>query len=170
MPMKLGAGGKMQNYDSHGRYAKTNAIIIPPIHLSKKDKAKLKEAVRREVLKNRAKNSKDKYVFDVFNAIENEFPGEVQFVNTKLYDNALNDKRELDIITKTCIIEIKGEKGRKRLNQLVAQKEFAKTKGKTHFVFAPNILEATKREYEKNSITIFRNIDSLINAIKETKK
>ena len=119
MPTKRGAGGRQQNYDPRtGRFAKTNfALLFPPQPPTRKEKARKKEAQRRELLFHRAKNSRDPLVFDVFCAIEAELPGSVQFVNEYKFDPFLGKEREFDIITKKCIIEIKsGKKIKKGLS------------------------------------------------------
>ena len=61
------------------------------------------------------------------------------------------------------LIEIKGGNGRRSLTQFKKQKEYATEHNKTHIVFAPNILNAVKREYTKQGYTITTSIDELIN-------
>ena len=104
MPTKKGAGGRQQNYDSHtGRFTKTDySKLYPPREPSRKEKAKKRELARREELRNRASNSKDPLLFDVFLAIENALPGSVLFVNETRDDPFLGKPRELDIITKNA--------------------------------------------------------------------
>ena len=104
MPTKKGAGGRQQNYDPRtGRFAKTDyAKLYPPREPTRKEKARKREEERRKALFNRAKNSRDPLIFDVFCAIESELPGSVQFVNEEKFDPGLGRSRELDIITKRC--------------------------------------------------------------------
>ena len=68
MPTKKGAGGRQQNYDPHtGRFTKADyAKLYPPREPTRKEKARKKEEQRREVLYNRAKNSRDPWLFEVF--------------------------------------------------------------------------------------------------------
>ena len=167
---KKGAGGRLQNYDSHGRYAKTNYFISESPKESKKEKAQRREKHRREELFNRVKKSKDPYLFDVFLAIEDEMPGEVVGVNTKKFDCNIGHEREFDIITKNCIIEVKGQQVRRKLTQFLQQKSYAESKRKRHIVFAPEILSACQRDYEKNGIVITKSLNELIRIIKEFKK
>jgi len=106
MPTKKGAGGRQQFYDSRGRYAK---LVIEAPHLykkSRKERASQKELLRREILYNRAKKSKDTFLFEVFQEIEKEMPGEILAVNEKRYDEGIKANREFDIISKRSIIEI----------------------------------------------------------------
>ena len=102
MPTKKGAGGRQQNYDPRtGRFAKTDyAKLYPPREPTRKEKARKREEERRKALFNRAKNSRDPLIFDVFCAIESELPGSVQFVNENKFDPHIGQPRELDIITK----------------------------------------------------------------------
>jgi hypothetical protein len=169
MPTKRGAGGRQQNYDPRtGRFAKTNfALLFPPQPPTRKEKARKKEAQRRELLFHRAKNSRDPLVFDVFCAIEAELPGSVQFVNEYKFDPFLGRKREFDIITKKCIIEVKSGEVSRRLKQLKGQMNYAKSKNKHHVLYAPGIRLATKKDYEKHGITIKTTIKDLIQQIKE---
>ena len=122
MPTKKGAGGRQQNYDSRtGRFAKTDYTkLYPPQKPTRKEKARKREAQRREDLYNRARNSKDPLVFDVFCGIESEMPGSVQFVNEEKFDPRLGRPREFDIITKKCIIEVKSGRKPKGLKQFLA--------------------------------------------------
>ena len=173
MPTKKGAGGRQQNYDPRtGRFAKTNfALLFPPQPPTRKEKARKKEAQRRELLFHRAKNSRDPLVFDVFCAIEAELPGSVQFVNEYKFDPFLGSKREFDIITKKCIIEVKsGRKPKKALKQFKGQKQFAEFKKKYHIVFAPTMPTMAKNDHRENGITITGNIQTLIRFIKEHEK
>ena len=126
MPTKKGAGGRQQNYDPHtGRFAKTDYAKLCYTPPSRREKAKKREAARREVLYNRANNSNDDYLFEVYTHIEQELPGSVQFINEKFYDTLSMKKRELDIVTRKCIIEVKGKKVRSCLSQFLEQKRFA---------------------------------------------
>ena len=78
--------------------------------------------------------------------------------------------REFDIITKKCIIEGKGKQVRRKLTQLLQQKEYAISKGKNHIVFAPNILFPCKNDYENHGIKITTSISDMLKEIKEGKK
>ena len=172
MPTKKGAGGRQQNYDPHtGRFTKTDyAKLYSQKEPTHKEKTRKKEKERRENLFNRAKNSKDPYVFDVFCAIESELPGAVQFVNERIFDPFMGKTRELDIITKKCIIEVKSGRKPKGLKQFLAQKKYAESVGKRYIVFAPNILTMAKISHEKNGISVEKDYKNLIDIIKESEK
>ena len=168
MPTKKGAGGRQQNYDPHtGRFAKTD---YPQKELTRKEKARKREEQRRENLFNRAKNSRDPLVFDVFCAIESELPGSVQCVNETIFDPGLGRPRELDIVTKKCIIEVKSGKKPKGLTQFLGQKRFAESRNKKHIVFAPNILSAAKKSHEQSGIVIIKDYKSLVEMIERSGK
>ena len=83
------------------------------------------------------------------------------------FDPFINDYREFDIITKKCIIEVKGDKVKRCLNQFLKQKRYAEYKNKQHIVFAPTIRTMTKIDYEKHGIKIVEDYKSLISIIKE---
>lgn len=168
MPTKKGAGGRQQNYDPRtGRFKKTSYLTIEKYKQSRREKRQQRKELKQEELFNRAKNSKDRYVFEVFCEIENALPYHVEFVNETKFDPFINNTRELDIITKKCIIEVKGEKAKKCLNQFLQQQRYAKYKNKQHIVFAPTIPTMAKIDYEKHGVLIVKDYKSLINTIKE---
>ena len=168
MPTKKGAGGRQQNYDPRtGRFAKTNFFAIVTNKPSRKEKARKIRDIKQEQLFNRARNSKDKYVFEVFCEIERALPYHVEFVNEKKFDPFINDIREFDIITQKCIIEVKSKKAKKSLKQFLQQKRYAEYKNKQHIVFAPTIPTMAKIDYEKQGVKIVKDYKSLINIIKE---
>lgn len=171
MPMKKGAGGRQQSYDARGRYVSNQVMITPTdAKISKKEKAVKAEVIRRTNLMNRARKSKDAFLFDAYLAIESEFPGEVVAVNDMRFDENIGREREFDIITKKCIIEVKSKQVRRKLTQLQQQKLYAESKNKKHIVFAPEILPACKREYEQNGIVITTSKYELLQAMKGVKK
>ena len=173
MPTKKGAGGRQQNYDPHtGKFAKTDyAKLYPPKEPTRREKARKREEKRREVLFNRARNSKDPLVFEVFCEIERSIPGTVQLVNEDKFDPSLGRPRDLDIITKKCIIEVKsGHKQRHALKQFLGQKRYAESIGKKHIVFAPKMPTMAKNEHRKSGIVITGNLRNLIQLIKEFEK
>ena len=168
MPTKKGAGGRQQNYNARtGRYEKVDYAKLYYTPPSRKEKAQKRRDAKWEELFNRAKNSKDQYVFEVFCEIESALPYHVQFVNEKKFDPFINDVREFDIITKKCIIEVKGDKVKRCRNQFLQQKRYAEYKNKQHIVFAPTIPTMAKFDYEKHGVKIVKDYKSLITTIKE---
>lgn len=169
MPTKKGAGGRQQNYDPHtGRFAKTNyAKLYPPRELTRKEKARKREEQRREVLYNRAKNSRDPLLFEIFCEIESNFPGEINSVNKIIFDPGMGRPRELDIVTKRCIIEVKSGRKPNGLTQFLGQKRFAESRNKKHIVFAPDISPVAKKSHEKSGIVIITDYKALLEIIKE---
>lgn len=146
-------------------------MLYPPRKPTRKEKARKREERRREVLFNRARNSRDPLVFDVFCAIEVELPGSVQLVNEEKFDSALGRPRELDIITRKCIIEVKsGAKPSRALTQFLGQKRYAESRGKKHIVFAPKMPTMAKNEHRKSGIIITGDLRNLIQLIKESEK
>ncbi len=171
MPTKKGAGGRQQNYNPHtGKYAKTDYSILVS-QPTRKEKAQKREKLRREALYNRAKNSKDKYIFDVYREIDRALPGTVIAVNAEKFDPFINNIREFDIITKKCIIEVKsGTNFSKKLKQFLSQKKYANSKNKAYIVYSPHMQTMSKITYEKSGINIIKDCKSLINTIKEYEK
>jgi hypothetical protein len=172
MPMKKGAGGRQQNYNAHtGRYEKIDYAKLYYTPPSRKEKAERRRNLKRDELYNRAVKSKDPYLLEVFCEIENALPYHVQFVNEQKFDSFINDNRELDIITKKCIIEVKsGENGRKMEKQFFAQKRYAESKNKQHIIFAPNLPTMARINFEKKGFTITNDLKKLTHFIKEYEK
>ena len=168
MPTKRGAGGRQQNYDSHGRYTKTDYTKLYCAPPTRREKAQRRRELKQEELFNRARNSKDQYVFEVFCEIERALPYHVQFVNEKKFDPFINDIREFDIITNKCIIEIKGgSNGRKMEKQFNAQKRYAESKNKQHIVFTPNLPVMAIKSFKRKGFDITNDIKMLIDHKKE---
>ncbi len=164
---KIGAGGKLQNYDSKGRYCKNNYFDFTPPAFTKKEIRRRKEEKRRQELYEKAKNSDDAYVFDVYLTLEKAMPGVVIGVNEYRLDENIGKPREFDIITKKCIIEVKSEKAAKKEKQLLAQLKYANSHKLKHFLYSPTITRARKYEYEKNGINVSKTLDELIRKLKE---
>ena len=169
MPTKKGAGGRQQNYNARtGRYEKVDYAKLYYTPPSRKEKAQKRRDAKWGELFNRAKNSKDQYVFEVFCEIESALPYHVQFVNEKKFDPFINDVREFDIITKKCIIEVKsGRNGRKMEKQFKSQKRYAESKNKQHIVFAPNLPVMAIINFKRKGFNITNDIKMVITTIKE---
>lgn len=167
MRTKKGAGGRQQNYDSHGRYAKT-VYQAPPLSRREKSEIRRKNVIEKFCIA--ADKKRDPLVKQVLLKIEEAIPYAVQCVNENKFDALHNKVREFDIITRRVIIEIKSGKARHVLSQLVEQKEYADYRNKKYVVFAPNIAFGTKNEYNRNGIEIKTNIHDLIKFIKENEK
>jgi hypothetical protein len=164
---KIGAGGRLQNYDSKGRYCKNNYFDFTPPVFTKKEIRRRKEEKRRQELYEKAKSSDNAYVFDVYLALEKAMPGAVIGVNEKLIDANIGRLREFDIITKKCIIEVKSKKASKSEKQLLAQLKYANLHNMKHFLYSPTIPRATKYQYEKKGIDVSTTLDELIRKLKE---
>lgn len=172
MPTKKGAGGRQQNYNSRtGRYEKVDYAKLyyrPP---SRREKAQRRKEAKQEELYNRALKSKDQYLLDVFCEIEQVLPYHIQFVNEKKFDPFIGDDREFDIITRNCIIEIKGGvNASKKGKQFLAQKRYAESKNKQYIIYAPNFPTMARISFEKQGFKIANNVKTLINYIKDYEK
>ena len=163
---KIGAGGKLQNYDSKGRYCKNNYFDFTPPAFTKKEIRRQKEEKRRQELYEKAKNSDDAHIFDVYLALEKAMPGVVIGVNEYRLDENIGRDREFDIITKKCIIEVKS-KAVKCESQLLAQLRYTNLHKIRHFLYAPTITRVAKFQYEKNGIDVSKTLDELVRKVKE---
>ena len=164
---KIGAGGKLQNYDSKGRYCKNNYFDFTPPAFTKKEIRRQKEEKRRQELYEKAKNSDDAYVFDVYLALEKAIPGVVIGVNEYRLDENIGKPREFDIIAKKCIIEVKSGDVVKREKQFLSQLKYTKLHGLQHFIFAPDINKIRTYQYTKDGFDISKTLDELIRKVKE---
>ena len=45
--------------------------------------------------------------------------------------------------------------------------QYCKTKHKDYYVYAPNILYGTEKEYKRKNIPIYKNLKDIINKMKE---
>ena len=168
MPVKRNKAGKLQNYDpSTGRYSRMS-IEEKQKYLLKSFMAR--EAIvedkrdrRRRYLAQQARSSKDPKINVVYEALESAVPYCVQAVNQHVFDKNLNRYREMDIITRHTIVEVKTGSAQKKSKQLLGQKQYAKEHNKAHIVFAPDISKATKREYNRMGLNITTSLQELVN-------
>ena len=175
MPLKYNKAGKLQAYDPKtGHYARMTQedlyFKLTGHQMPKSETKEQKRERRYQELVQRALHSKDAFLPEAFIAIERNFPHSVTNVNHKVFDKGLGKKRELDIITKTAIIEVKGRAARKKSKQLLGQKKYAESQDKIHILFAPNISKATKFAYNKIGINIATDTNELISFIRRNKK
>ena len=164
---KIGAGGKLQNYDSKGRYCKNNYFDFTPPVFTKKEIRRRKEEKRRQELYEKAKISDNAYVFDVYLALEKAVPGVVIGVNEKIIDENIGKLREFDIIAKKCIIEVKSGDVVKKGGQFLAQLKYTKLHGLHHFVIAPDINRIRTYQYTKDGFDISKTLEELVRKVKE---
>lgn len=167
MPTKKGAGGRQQNYDSHGRYVKS---VYPQNTLSKKEKSRIKRERQIETFCLIADKKNDPLVKLLIIELEKAIPYSIQFVNGNKFDFVHNKIREFDIITRKVVIEVKSGSARRNLTQFKEQKDYADSKNKKYVVFAPNIGNGTKKEYNKNGIEIKTSIKELVSFVREYEK
>ena len=166
MKQKLNKAGKMQNYDSKGRYAKNSPIEPAKPFISKKEKYLRRLQARDEVLINRAAKSNDPLLFEVAYSLIKEFPGKVTKINEYLIDKLTKKSFEQDIVMCRAIIEIKSGTAQKCEKQFLIQKRIAESLNKKHIVFAPNISFSRQKEYERCGIHIEKSLKNLVEYLK----
>lgn len=168
MPLKPGPNGTMRKYSSfNGRYEKmTIDEMFSYFANNKKATKEQKKINRQKDLDARAAKSKDPYLYEVYKFIESRFPYSTEFINEKVFINKISGAREMDIITKKCIIEIKSGKKPRASTQGLIQKDYASKHGRKAIIYAPNILPRVKLEYQKHGLTICSNKDELYKEMK----
>ena len=97
------------------------------------------------------------------------FPGETLAVNGKYFDPKIGDKREIDIFTQTCVVEVKGGVVSHKAGQFLGQMAFSEARGRKHIVFAPGITKARYLAYTKQGIIIARDKAELVQLIREAR-
>ena len=163
MPYKRGPNGTLRFYNnSTGRYeSDPNEAISNHINKRKitcEERFKLK----RENLYNHAINTRDSYVLDVFYFLEEHEPGNVILVNEKVYHKKIKGTREIDIMTKNSIIEVKSGKVRHKTKQFLEQQDLANNHKKTHVVYAPDITDRKYAELKAKGINVVRCKNDLL--------
>ena len=86
-------------------------------------------------------------------------------MNEKIYHKKINGTREIDIMTKNSIIEVKSGKVRHKTKQFLEQQDLAREHNKSHIVYAPDITDKKFNELKSKGITVVRNKNDLLNVI-----
>lgn len=164
MGYKLNKAGKLQAYDSKGRYTSNGSKIErqKPTNYEKRMK-KLKQLEEKILLKG------DPLVIDVFR--------ELTKWNYKLITDAHriikkpdhNTFTELDLETSKLIIEVKSGSSMGNLQQFLKQKQYADLAKKKYIVYGPLFSKRSIEGYNKEEIVILKNMGELIKYIKENK-
>ena len=169
MPMKRGGGGQPQEYDpSNGRYGRgTSAyrhenIISTPQQETVKVSQKL--ISQKRTLDARAKASTDDLLPGIYTKIQGWFPYCVKKVNER-YQVSAYVKGEIDIETRRYVIEIKSGSGKHSTNQFLREKIYAKSRGKTLLVYAPNMSKARKADAARRGVLVISTEDELKKAM-----
>lgn len=159
-----GAGGKLQNYDSKGRYASSPSLLEQwAMEAKKKSKepSKLeKRLMHFETLIARKPN--EEFIEEVYNVLKDVCPKKILYVLHTRYDEYGNRWGELDFETTRCVIEVKGGHARGNFTQYKKESDYAKSKNKLFYVYAPRFTKA--RAYElrvKNQMQVITNTDDL---------
>lgn len=161
MPFKKGPNNTLRYYSSTtGRYVKTQPSLSAVSKRKKTYEEKLKE--RKEMLYNRARKIKDKYLFDVFKYLFEKCPNDILLINDRVYHKEIKSTREIDLMTKTSIIEVKSGKVRHKTKQFLAQKNLASSLNKEHIVYAPDITDKKYQELNKKGINVVRKKEELL--------
>ena len=162
MPVKKGANGKMRHYNpNNGRYIKENSFII--LNTKNKKSKYEKELDRRRILAEKAQNSKDPFLYDIFSALEKQNPGCIIRVNERISNKKTSMvDGEIDIETKKSIIEIKSSTAQKSSKQFVWLNNYANSNNKKLIIYAPNMPYGAEKYYTKIGYTIIRNIHDLL--------
>lgn len=160
---KRGPHNTWRYYDtSDGKYCKVSFLGLDNYTKSSKTYEN-KERIRRkqEQLYFTAHNSRDKYLYDVYQFLNNKTPGCIISVNKFIKDPVSGLLRELDIETKKYLVEVKSGSVEHCEKQFYAQKIYCKKKNKKHIVFAPNISQHRKWVYEQHGFTIITKLEDL---------
>lgn len=83
-------------------------------------------------------------------------------MNEKIYHKKINGTREIDIMTKNSIIEVKSGKVRHKTKQFLEQQDLAREHNKSHIVYAPDITDKKFNELKSKGITVVRNKNDLL--------
>ena len=170
MPYKKGPKNTLRYYDSsNGRYApSTTQFLFPIPHREKKSKSIEEiEKEKKELLYIKAKKTKDKYLYDLFLEIEKNFPGEIKLINSCIYHKKIKKTREIDLVTKKFIIEVKSGKVRHKSSQLTEQINLARDINKKHLLFAPDIGDTKYKELTNKGIIVYRKKEDLMEEFKK---
>lgn len=163
MPYKRGPNGTLRYYSSYtGKYTTAPNTLKyeenKKKRLSNEERAKLKK----EILYNHVINTKDNYVQDVFYFLEKNEPGNVILVNERVFHKKIKGTREIDIMTKNSIIEVKSGKVRHKTKQFLEQQDLANEHKKKHIVFAPDITDKKYYELKSKGINVVRDKNDLL--------
>ena len=168
MPLKAGLNGTFREYSStNGRYVRSslydellkNAAIV-------QRKAE-KERAKRNELDQRAFKSKDPFLCDVYQFIQNKMPGIVQHINENVYFPSDSKNHEVDIICKNAIIEVKSSSRPHCLSQVKKQMEYASKRKNKQILFAPNINSTVKQTYVNEGVKVCTTKNELLEELKK---
>lgn len=163
MPYKKGPNGTVRYYSSStGRYTAAPNTFISETQKKKRMTNEERAKLKKENLYNHANNSKDNYVKDIFMFLEENSPGTVILVNERVYHKKINSVREIDIMTKNSIIEVKSGKVKHRTKQFLMQQDLANNHNKEHIVYAPDITDKKFNELKSKGINVVRNKNELL--------
>ena len=167
MPVKKGGGGKPQEYDpSNGRYGSGSIGTISKTFGPQPQGPKVltRSLLRKKRLDERAANSEDPLLPDVYNNIQTWVCGCVMKVNEKYYLSP-GHNGEIDIETRHLVIEVKSGTARHFVKQFTQEAAYAKIRNKEFIVFAPNMSQTRKNLARKlgfNVVSTDRELKEII--------
>ena len=170
MPYKKGPNNTLRFYDSStGRYATSSSLFILSTNNERKKTKEYEEKQKEKQanLYNRAEKIKDKYLYELFNEIEKNYPGEIKLINSNIYHKKIRNTREIDLVTKKFIIEVKSGKVRHKSSQLLEQANLAKDLNKKHLLYAPDISDKKYNELKNKGIIVYRKKGDLMEEFKK---
>ena len=167
MPLKIGGGRQLQEYDPHsGRYGGT-ASPTPSVCVNSQivvdnplKESSFKSLRRKERLDKRAEQSADPLLLDVYRSIQDWFFGCVTKVNER-YSISSSLKGEVDIETRRFVIEIKSGQGSHFSKQFSKERAYAQSRHKSFIIYAPNMSAPRKREAQKQGFQIISSLGEL---------
>jgi len=170
MPYKRGPNGTLRYYSSStGKYTSAPESQTSKENNKRKINNEEKLIRKKEMLYNHVIKSQDKYVQDLFMFLEKNDPGTVILVNERVYHKKIKGTREIDIMTKNSIIEVKSGKVRHKTKQFLEQKDLANDHKKQHIVYAPDITDKKYLELKSKGINVVRTKDELLERNKKWK-
>lgn len=117
----------------------------------------------------RAQNSSDALLFEIYKDIQTWRPGFVCKVNEKFSFPGLG-KGEVDIETKKHIIEVKSGKARRHTKQYRKELKYACAVGKELIIYAPTMKYGTMVNLVRQGFRVIQNKEELETIIKKGSK
>lgn len=167
MPYKKGPKGSLRKYSSStGRYIKDTDPLLKVLGTYANTSKVSKKERKYLHLYNKASQSNDPYLFEVFKYLYENGVCNIELINEMIKFSNPNKVCEVDILTKNALIEIKSSRYPGCLTQALRQKQWATENNRKAILYAPNISHKVIYEYTKRGINV---VTSLTNLLKEVK-
>ncbi len=162
MPLKKGPNNTERHYDpATGRYCR-NPLFQNITWPKEKKSFQEREKERMDALMRQAIKSKDKHLYELYVKLESVNPGTTQHINATIYDRNLKNVREIDIITKRAVYEVKSGKAKHKLKQFLAQKSLAESRKKQYVVYSPESGKHQIEALKRHGIQVYNNIEDVL--------